>query len=60
MMLFEKFGEISLQFYEKMIKEDNLDFDYHRDGMLSVFTEDKSYEDKLKNIIFQMMIDLKY
>ncbi|AXX91826.1 FAD-dependent oxidoreductase [Malaciobacter molluscorum LMG 25693] len=48
MMLFEKFGEISLQFYEKMIKEDNLDFDYHRDGMLSVFTEDKSYEDKLK------------
>lgn len=47
-MLFEKFGELSLQFYEQMIKEHNLDFDYHRNGMLSVFTEDKSYNQKLK------------
>ncbi|PHO12892.1 FAD-dependent oxidoreductase [Malaciobacter marinus] len=48
MMLFEKYGELSLQFYEQMIKEHNLDFDYHRDGMLSVFTEEKSYKEKLK------------
>ena len=48
MMLFEKYGEISLNLYEKMINEDNLDFDFHRDGMLSVFTEDKSYNEKLK------------
>ncbi|QDF28405.1 NAD(P)/FAD-dependent oxidoreductase [Halarcobacter anaerophilus] len=48
MMLFEKYGEITLNLYEKMIKEDNLDFDYHRDGMLSVFTEDKSYKERLK------------
>lgn len=48
MMLFEKYGEITLNLYEKMIKEDNLDFDYHRDGMLSVFTEDESYNQRLK------------
>ena len=48
MMLFEKYGQISIECYKKMIKEDNLDFDFHHDGMLSVFTEDKSYEEKLK------------
>lgn len=47
MMLFEKYGEISNDLYKKMIKEDNLDFDFHHDGMLSVFTEDKTYEEKL-------------
>ncbi|QKF81427.1 NAD(P)/FAD-dependent oxidoreductase [Halarcobacter ebronensis] len=48
MMLFEKYGEISLQLYEKMISEDSLDFDYHRDGMLSVFTEEESYKQRLQ------------
>ncbi|ADG92752.1 D-amino-acid dehydrogenase [Arcobacter nitrofigilis DSM 7299] len=47
-MLFEKYGEDTLKLYEKMQKEDNLDFDYHRKGMLSVFTEDATYEKKLK------------
>lgn len=48
MMLFEKYGQISIDCYKKMIKEDNLDFDFHHNGMLSVFTEDRSYEEKLK------------
>ena len=48
MMLFEKYGEISLDLYKQMIKEDNLDFDFHHNGMLSVFTENKTYEEKLK------------
>jgi D-amino-acid dehydrogenase len=47
-MLFEKYGEETLKLYEKIQKEENLDFDYHRKGMLSVFTEDASYEKKLK------------
>tara|TARA_R110002050_G_scaffold39631_5_gene96882 strand:+ start:484 stop:1725 length:1242 start_codon:yes stop_codon:yes gene_type:complete len=47
-MLFEKYGEDTLKLYEKMQKEDKLDFDYHRKGMLSVFTEDATYEKKLK------------
>ena len=48
MMLFEKYGEISLDLYKQMINDDNLDFDFHHKGMLSVFTENKSYEEKLK------------
>lgn len=48
MMLFEKYGQISLDLYKRMIKEDSLDFDFHHDGMLSVFTEEKTYEEKLK------------
>lgn len=47
-MLFEKYGEESLKLYEKMQKEEKFDFDYHRSGMLSVFTEESSYEKKLK------------
>ncbi len=48
MMLFEKYGEISLDLYKQMIKDDDLDFDFHHNGMLSVFTENKTYEEKLK------------
>ena len=45
-------GEISLNLYEKMIEKDSLDFDYHRDGMLSVFTEEESYKQRLKKVLF--------
>ena len=31
MMLFEKYGQISIECYKKMIEEDNLDFDFHYD-----------------------------
>ncbi len=48
MMLFEKYGEISNRLYKKMQKDDKLDFDFHHDGMLSIFTEEKTYEEKLK------------
>lgn len=47
-MLFEKYGEDTLELYKEMQKEDNLDFDFHHKGMLSAFTEDSSYEKKLK------------
>jgi len=47
-MLFEKYGEDTLNFYKQIEKEDNLDFDFHHKGMLSAFTEEKSYEKKLK------------
>jgi D-amino-acid dehydrogenase len=45
--LFEKYGQNTIDLYKKMQKEDNLDFDFHHDGMLSVFTEQKSYDKKL-------------
>lgn len=53
MMLFEKYGEISNKLYKKMQKDDNLDFDFHHDGMLSVFTEDKTYEEKLAKYSYE-------
>ncbi len=52
MMLFEKYGEISNRLYKKMQKDDNLDFDFHHDGMLSIFTEEKTYQEKLKKYNF--------
>lgn len=45
--LFEKYGHISNDLYEKMQNVDRLDFDFHRKGMLSVFTEQSSYDKKL-------------
>ncbi|RBQ28381.1 NAD(P)/FAD-dependent oxidoreductase [Aliarcobacter vitoriensis] len=45
--LFEKYGHISNNSYENMQKIDGLDLDFHRKGMLSVFTEQKSYNKKL-------------
>jgi len=45
--LFEKYGHISNDLYEKMQNVDGLDFDFHRKGMLSVFTEQSSYDKKL-------------
>lgn len=47
-MLFEKYGQDTIELYKMMQKEDNLDFDFHHKGMLSTFTEDRSYEKKLK------------
>ena len=45
--LFEKYGHISNSLYENMQNVDGLDFDFHRKGMLSVFTEQSSYDKKL-------------
>ena len=45
--LFEKYGHISNDLYEKMQNVDGLDLDFHRKGMLSVFTEQSSYDKKL-------------
>ena len=47
--LFEKYGHISNDLYEKMQNIDGLDLDFHRKGMLSVFTEQSSYDKKLLN-----------
>ena len=45
--LFEKYGNISNDLYEKMQNVDGLDLDFHRKGMLSIFTEQSSYDKKL-------------
>lgn len=48
-MLFEKYGEDTLNLYKKMQKDDKLDFDFHHKGMLSVFTENENYEKKIED-----------
>lgn len=45
--LFEKYGQITIDLYKKMQDEDDFDFDFHHDGMLSVFTQQESYDKKL-------------
>lgn len=45
--LFEKYGHISNDTYEKMQNIDGLDLDFHKKGMVSVFTEQSSYDKKL-------------
>ncbi|MDZ7820110.1 MAG: FAD-dependent oxidoreductase [Aliarcobacter sp.] len=50
--LFEKYGQDTINRYKEMQIDDNLDFDFHHDGMLSVFTEQKSYDKKLSKYEF--------
>lgn len=45
--LFEKYGQITIDLYKQMESENGLDFDLHHDGMLSVFTQQESYDKKL-------------
>jgi D-amino-acid dehydrogenase len=47
-MLFEKYGKITNEMYRYMQEQEGLDLDFHEKGMLSVFTQQKTYEDKLK------------
>ena len=50
--LFEKYGQITIDRYKQMQIDDGLDFDFHHDGMLSVFTEQESLDKKLKKYDF--------
>ena len=50
--LFEKYGQITIDLYKQMQIEDGLDFDFHHKGMLSVFTEQESYEKKISKYNF--------
>lgn len=47
LMLFERFGQISLDYYHDMQENVGLDLDFNHDGMLSVFTEQKSFDKKI-------------
>ena len=44
--LFEKYGQISLDMYETMVKEDGMDFHFCKDGLLMIYTEQKSFDEK--------------
>lgn len=44
--LFERYGRISLDMYETMVKEDGMDFHFCKDGLLMIYTEQKTFDDK--------------
>ncbi|WP_428025947.1 NAD(P)/FAD-dependent oxidoreductase [Arcobacter sp.] len=44
--LFERYGRISLDMYESMVKEDEMDFHFCKDGLLMIYTEQKTFDEK--------------
>ena len=44
--LFERYGQISLDMYESMVKEDGMDFHFCKDGLLMIYTEQKTFDAK--------------
>jgi len=48
--LFEKYGEISMDIYQSIMRDHRLDFDFHRDGLLMVYTSPRNFEERVRNI----------
>lgn len=44
--LFERYGQISLDMYESMVKDDGMDFHFCKDGLLMIYTEQKTFDAK--------------
>jgi len=44
--LFERYGAISLDMYQEMIQEDGMDFHFCKDGLLMIYTEQKTFDTK--------------
>ncbi|ADG92612.1 D-amino-acid dehydrogenase [Arcobacter nitrofigilis DSM 7299] len=44
--LFERYGQISLDMYESMVKDDGMDFHFCKDGLLMIYTEQKTFDEK--------------
>ena len=50
MILFEKYGELSVDLYQTIMRDHHLDFDFHRDGLLMVYTEAKNFHQRIRGI----------
>ncbi len=48
LILFERYGQISLDIYAQMTQEDKMDFHFCQDGLLMIYTEQKSFDKKVK------------
>jgi len=44
--LFERYGQISLDMYESMVEDDGIDFHFRKDGLLMIYTEQKTFDAK--------------
>ena len=47
LILFERYGQISLDIYKKMVDEDKMDFYFHQDGLLMVYTQQQTFDEKI-------------
>jgi D-amino-acid dehydrogenase len=47
LILFERYGQISLDIYSKMTHEDKMDFHFCQDGLLMVYTEQQTFNRKV-------------
>jgi D-amino-acid dehydrogenase len=47
--LFERYGQITLDMYKEMKVEDGMDFHYCVDGLLMIYTEQKTFDAKVKH-----------
>ena len=44
--LFERYGKISLDMYQEMVQKDEMDFHFCKDGLLMIYTEQKTFDAK--------------
>jgi D-amino-acid dehydrogenase len=44
--LFERYGQISLDMYQDMVQKDEMDFHFCKDGLLMIYTEQKTFDAK--------------
>jgi len=49
-LLFDKYGELSMDLYRTMMRDHHLDFDFHQDGLLMVYTEAKNFRQRTQGI----------
>ncbi len=48
--LFEKYGEIAMGYYREMQEDLGLDLDFHREGLLMVYTLQESFDERRRSI----------
>lgn len=44
--LFERYGQVSLDMYQSMVEDDGIDFHFRKDGLLMIYTEQKTFDAK--------------
>ena len=44
--LFERYGQVSLDMYQSMVEDDRIDFHFRKDGLLMIYTEQKTFDAK--------------
>jgi len=63
LILFERYGRISLDMYSSMTQDDKMDFHFCQDGLLMIYTEQKSFDKKVRlsrdNIKYEVLTKQK-